>query len=249
MLTIKKNNAFTEVTVLNKQKQSKSYKTKDEDKRKLINRLNSTMRSKKMIIDYCLANQWDYFFTITLDKKLIDRTDYQNALTKLKKLFNNYKNRYDKDFKYILIPELHKRTEKNGKKAVHFHGLIKINNISFWKFNLKVIRDMAYVYESDTICKRFGINEFTLIYNYNEFISYYISKYISKNYDATKIGKYRYYHSKDLELPFKNTIIKTDWFLENGLFPTYNNKFCDKYKFSNEEFYNFLKLNIDKNYN
>ena len=34
-------------------------------------------------------------------------------------VFNNYRNRYSPDFRYIVIPEFH----KNG--AVHFHGMVR----------------------------------------------------------------------------------------------------------------------------
>ena len=76
-----------------------------------------------MIIDYALANEWNYFITITLDKKIHDRTDYIGVTKKLRTFLNHYKSRYDIDFKYILIPELHKRKEDNGKRAIHYHGL------------------------------------------------------------------------------------------------------------------------------
>ena len=77
----------------------------------------SLSRSKRCITDIILCNKFDYFCTFTFDESKIDRFNYDVCQKKLRKFFNNFKNRYAPDFKYLIIPEFH----KNG--AIHFHGV------------------------------------------------------------------------------------------------------------------------------
>ena len=214
----------------------------------------SSMRSKKMIIDYALCNEWNYFITITIDPKKHNRTDYKEINNKLTKYLQNYKTRKDTDFQYILIHELHKKTETDGKKAIHYHGLFKINNKEFWNLKLKSIRDQAHIYRSKNITDIFGKqNEFTLIYNKAEFLGLYISKYIAKNVitKRDKLGRKiiipeyermilptRYTTSRNLKKPDKELLsaLQENNFYNLGLQYTYKNDFCYKYKMSLEEY-------------
>ena len=188
-----------------------------------------------MIIDYAINNNWNYFVTITLDKKLQDRTDHKGVTKKLRIFLNHYKDRYDNDFKYILIPELHKKVEDNGKRAIHYHGLFLINNLDYWELSFKKQKDLAYIYRSKKITLTFGKkNEFTKIYNSAEFLSYYISKYITKNLDkdfVTSLNN-KYFISKGLKkaesiLLNVNQEIK---FYDMELEPSFEHKFCKKWR-------------------
>lgn len=79
----------------------------------------SLSRSRRLIQEYILCNHFDLFCTFTFDKaKVRDRHDYKELKKQFSKFLNNYKNRHDKNFKYLYIPELH----KDG--AVHFHGVM-----------------------------------------------------------------------------------------------------------------------------
>ncbi len=79
----------------------------------------SLSRSRRLIQEYVLCNSFSLFCTFTFsDAKVNDRTDYKAIKSKLCKAFNNFKNRHDPTFKYLVVPELH----KDG--AVHFHGVI-----------------------------------------------------------------------------------------------------------------------------
>lgn len=79
----------------------------------------SLSRSRRLIQEYILCNDFTLFCTFTFDgEKVTDRTDYKDLKKRFSKALSNYRNRYDPDFKYLYIPELH----ENG--AVHFHGVM-----------------------------------------------------------------------------------------------------------------------------
>ena len=65
--------------------------------------------------ELCACNDFDLFFTLTLNKELIDRYDYKAAVRKFGQWADNHVRRAG--LKYVAVPELH----KDG--AIHFHGL------------------------------------------------------------------------------------------------------------------------------
>lgn len=83
----------------------------------------SLSRSRRLIMEYILCNRFDLFCTFTFsDEKVTDRKDYKALKARFSKWLNNYRNRYDKYFRYLYIPELH----KDG--SVHFHGVMTTPN-------------------------------------------------------------------------------------------------------------------------
>lgn len=72
-------------------------------------------RARKQVFELCACNNLDLFFTLTLNKELIDRYDYKAAVRKFGQWADNHVRR--RGLKYVAVPELH----KDG--AVHFHGL------------------------------------------------------------------------------------------------------------------------------
>ena len=67
--------------------------------------------------EYALCNNWEYFVTLTIDKKKQDRYNLQNYIHDLGVWIGNYNKKYNTKLKYLLIPEKH----KDG--AIHCHGL------------------------------------------------------------------------------------------------------------------------------
>ena len=97
----------------------------DEKKDKFVNMISSN-RSKKAIYDIARSNKWDYFITLTFDRKKIDSTDYDLIIKKVGKWLNNLR-RVNENLKYILVPEFH----ADGCHY-HFHGLLaNCDNIDF----------------------------------------------------------------------------------------------------------------------
>lgn len=76
----------------------------------------SIRRAKSRIREICMANRFDMFVTLTLDKEKIDRYDPAVIVQKMGQWADNQVRRHD--MKYCLVPELH----KDG--AVHFHGFL-----------------------------------------------------------------------------------------------------------------------------
>ena len=75
-----------------------------------------------MVYNYSLANDWDWFVTLTFDPQKVDRYNYSDCAKKLKN-FIDVTRRKCPGLKYLFVPELH----KDG--AFHFHGLIALSLI------------------------------------------------------------------------------------------------------------------------
>lgn len=239
MLLLKKTLQGLELTIFKEhleQDQQKSSYLNENRQRDFIQ--ESSARSKRNIIDYGLSNKWTHFITLTFDPKKHNRYQYTVLIKKITKWLENYKYRYDPSLKYILSPELHK------DKALHIHGLVKLNNIQHLKY-VKT-RDKATIYEHIMITEAYGFNEFTKIYDHIEFITYYISKYVAKNFNE-KILPRRYYASKDLHTPDKLYIQEKDIKHELrdilSVVPTYQGQFATKWKLTKADLYAIFRYN------
>ena len=76
----------------------------------------SMRRAKNRVFEYAMLNKFEYFFTWTLNKELIDRYDPAVVSKKIQIFLRNAVAR--KNLRYVLIPEYH----KDG--AIHLHGLV-----------------------------------------------------------------------------------------------------------------------------
>lgn len=101
------------------------------------------------------------------------------------KHFNNFKNQYDSEFKYILVAE---KGSKNGR--LHFHGLIYLTNTRLLKHIGRGI------YRDEWFFNEFGANNWQKIKDYNVSCANYICKYITK--DEEKSYRYNYFASHGL---------------------------------------------------
>ena len=123
MITIKKNNYFAEI-IFTKSKNNdynvnENIENENIENENIVNEnivndtprdyLNeSLLRSKRTILDYALNNNFNFFCTFTFDDTKINRSNFNACKNKILKAFDNFKNRYDNEFRYVLIPELHK---------------------------------------------------------------------------------------------------------------------------------------------
>lgn len=143
-------------------------------------------RARKHLFELAACNSFDYFITLTLDAKEIDRYDYKIVITRLSVWLSNLVQRHG--FRYVLVPELH----KDG--AIHFHGLVAggglklvdsgkaakgkpIYNIVNWRYGFTTAVELSGDY--DAVCK-------------------YITKYISKSNQAGTIAGRYFYHGGEL---------------------------------------------------
>ena len=227
---IRKNNYYYEVIRYYKKEQNQPT---DKDYKRNYS-LESQMRSKNKIIDLALNNHFTHFITITIDKTKHNRYDYETIKNKLTKEFNNYQQRKDPTFYYIIKAELHK------DKAIHFHGLIHTTNLTQLKYNpyqskkdsIRLDRKID-TYDWLPFKQKFGWTHATKIYNAQEFIAYYMSKYISKSDDH--ILAHRYFRSKGLKTSDEFTLDELP--LIPDTLPTFNNRFVTKWKTDSKEYY------------
>ena len=123
----------------------------------------SISRSKRAINEIIQCNNWDYFFTCTVNGAYTNRYDLNDCLTKLQKILKKIK-RGNSSFKYLFIIENH----KDG--AFHFHGVC--TNLGLY------VNDNGYY--SNWHLDDLGYNSFSKIKD-TVSVSYYILKYITKN--------------------------------------------------------------------
>lgn len=149
----------------------------------------SLSRTKRNIKEICLANSFEYFVTLTINKQSCNRLVLTECQELLKKELKKYK-RKESDFGYIFI------TEKHDKDGFHFHGLVKGIDISDLKqftkndYDLSLGNKLPYklinsIKRGDVIYHLtwwddLGYNTLSPIRDYNKCCNY-ILKYITKD--------------------------------------------------------------------
>jgi len=158
----------------------------------------STQRAKRTILDLALNNKFIWFVTFTFDRRKIDRTNINLVRNVFLQAISNYikKQRYNNpkyNLNYIAVPEWHK-----NKEAIHFHCLM--TDLPDLSFNHYDVKTQHRVYKSDYFYEKFGSTFAVKIQEYNRMITYYISKYVTKeNMKVFESGKSRYFRSKNLD--------------------------------------------------
>lgn len=206
----------------------------DEDRKFLSSipvsiRHDNLKRAKDSIYDLVYSNDWEFFFTGTIDPKKIDSSDPQSLKKPLQNWFKNMQKRYG--LSYVCIFERHK------KGGIHIHGLIRScpltplklvasNTKSYYGFKRPMTDKTALkhglnpskgqtVYNLSTW--KFGFSTAIKVYGNRGSLAHYITKYITK--DNEKImGRY-YWHSRDLQKP-KIQYCNTDY--DNLRLPIYH---------------------------
>lgn len=150
----------------------------------------SATRSKNMVYYLARSNVWDWFVTLTLDEKKIDRYDFSVVSKKVRKWFDNLRQRKSPDMYYLIVPEQH----KDG--AWHFHGLIGgCKGLSFVDSGKKDVKGKPIYNFEDW---KYGFSTATAVED-TEKVSSYISKYITKTLCESTPGKQRYWVSNNCQ--------------------------------------------------
>lgn len=165
-------------------------RTEDEKENdRFFKRIENNKRAKTNVYDICRSNEWDYFLTLTFSPDKVNRYDYSECLKKLQRRFENIRNKYAPDMKYVLVPELH----KDG--AVHFHGLISGCNSKYFEPAINP-QDGSFIYFKGN--KVYNWNLYTLGYATatavldTQKVSFYITKYLTKQSAEFLKGKRRF---------------------------------------------------------
>lgn len=141
-------------------------------------------RARKQVFELCACNNLDLFFTLTLNKELIDRYDYKAAVRKFGQWADNHVRR--RGLKYVAVPELH----KDG--AVHFHGLCNKEAVCLVDSGKKSKGQTVYNLPG----WRLGFTTAISLYGERNAAAHYVAKYISKQHGTNggTIGGRYFYH-------------------------------------------------------
>lgn len=150
----------------------------------------SIARTKSVIKDLIICNDFDFFCTFTFNSKKYDRYNLTLCKVVMENWLRNSRFRHSPELSYLVVPELH----KDG--AIHFHALLKNYN-----GNLKdTKRTTNYGFKIYNITGwRAGFSTAVPIKD-KEKVSNYVSKYITKDM-ITFPNKKRYFCSKRLIRP------------------------------------------------
>lgn len=174
---------------------------------------SSISRTKRTILELGLANEWDYFITLTLNEEKVDRFDLEAWHDKFKEWLKYRRKKYGLKIAYLLVPEQH------GDGSWHAHGLIRglmpLDLVSFAGMDKAGYRSKEgrrlprKLRESDYLNWR----EYSRSFGYcslgqlqsHEAASFYITKYITKDVArcVSKCGKHMYWCSQGLNRPVK----------------------------------------------
>lgn len=161
----------------------------------------SQNRTKRQIYHITRSNHWDWFITITIDRKIFDASDYDTTVKKLTNFLNNIRKRKAPDLKYLIVPELHA-----DKKNYHFHGLLADTGRCQFIESGHLDDEGEVIY--NWIDWHYGFTTATKVKD-NGRVSSYITKYITKDTAHELKYKKRYYCSKNIN--------RVDPYLANGL--------------------------------
>lgn len=150
----------------------------------------SAARARKQLFELAVCNPMEYFITLTLDEREIDRYDYKQCVRRLGQWLSNRVER--NGFQYILVPELH----KDG--ALHFHGLVNGGGLRLCESGHKT-KDNRTIYNISNW--RYGFTTAVKLSGDYGAVCRYITKYITKSTESGCIGGRYFFHGGDLRPP------------------------------------------------
>lgn len=168
----------------------------------------SKNRSKRNLYHIARSNKWDWFITLTFDRKKTDASDYDMVISKLKNWLQNTRKRKCPDLKYLIVPEFH-----SDGINFHFHGLLA--NIDCFELEDSGKCDFAgnKIYNITNWKKNYGHCTATRIID-NARVTSYIGKYITKDLMNNLKYKHRFYASDNC---YSSNIELFDWSFDDCL--------------------------------
>lgn len=162
-------------------------------------------RARNVIYELAYCNQWDWFFTGTIDGGKHDRTNLDTYRKKFSQMIRNYNRENYLNIKYLIVPELHE-----DRKNWHVHGFLSGLPVDYLKrFQLgdkmssyiaRKVKKGKELYNWERYQKSFGFCDLEPIASHDGACKY-VTKYISKALDrsVSDIGKHLFYASHGLE--------------------------------------------------
>ncbi len=152
----------------------------------------SVRRSRRVINDYVLMNDFDLFITFTFNPKKVNRYDLDLCFLRMQSWLWRQQRAYSEPFRYIIVPEKH----KDG--AIHFHALFGGYQGKLKK--TKVIQNNKRVYNLSSF--RYGFTNAQYLDDDKLKTVAYLCKYITKDMVLVS-NRRRYWCSKNLLKPEK----------------------------------------------
>lgn len=206
-------------------------------KREIVNdkkQKRHLVRAREAVFEYAYCNDWDYFFTGTIDGKKISRDDLQQFERKFAQMVRNERKK-GYNIQYLIVPELHADNEN-----WHCHGLIK----GLPEHMLEHYKNNVYHWQKYQLV--FGWSYLEPIKSH-EAVSKYLTKYITKTFNENKgvsdIGKHLYLCSKGLKRGEIKKIGSISGKIERT--PDFENEFCQIFNFSISDLDYLLSLYVE----
>ena len=160
--------------------------------------LEQAFRTKRKIKYYCQSNDFNLFWTLTLDDAKVNAKNYTYSRKRLQAWLKYQREKYGK-FDYLFVPELH----KSGR--IHFHGVTgklspPLVEARFPKSNRLIKKKGIQIYNAENWGN--GFNTVSKIQSREKSASY-ITKYITKELIEmpSAFHQPRYFVSRGLKQP------------------------------------------------
>lgn len=163
----------------------------------------SLNRTKNSIYNIARSIEWDWFITLTFDRKVTDSADFSEVVKKLQNFCHNLKRRKCPNLKYLIVPELH-----TDGVHYHFHGLLAgCNELEFVDSGK---RDASNRIIYNIPSWSWGFTTATAISDTRS-ASAYITKYITKNSEKLLPNRHRFFTNCKKIKPEKLVVNKSDF--------------------------------------
>ena len=165
-------------------------------------------RTKQSIFGLARCNEWDYFFTGTIDPQKYDRTDLEKYHKDFTQFLRDQSKKHGCKIKFLVVPELH----ADGR-SWHLHGFLSglpEDQLHRFRYGVdKMSTALAVkvlngdpVFNWTAYADKFGFCDLEPIRN-PEAVSKYVQKYICKDLarSVSEVGAHMYYRSRGLKEP------------------------------------------------
>lgn len=165
--------------------------------------LASLSRSRSSVLQYALSNEWDFFFTGTIDGSRHNRFNLDSFITRFTQFIRDLRKKHGCKLLYLLVPEKH----KDG--AWHVHGLLSgLPEASVVPFVRGLHPEKLVVggfLNWTDYADKFGFCSLGRIQDPVK-VSFYISKYITKELgeNIRGVGSHLYFASRGLRKAVKD---------------------------------------------
>lgn len=157
--------------------------------------VSSLSRTKVLVRDLVLCNDFELFCTFTFNPDKVDSFSLSKCWTKMSTWLHHQRDNsreLGKEFKYLIIPEKH----KSGRW--HFHALISGYTSTLKDTKLKTIT-LRPIYNITSFRSGFTT---AVVIDSKEAVSNYVTKYITKDF-ITSFNQRRFFCSRNLIRPVK----------------------------------------------